>query len=107
MSKALFYIGQPSDSATALVTASQSTRTIDAATVCNTTAGAVTLTLYVVPADDSAADDVTLYKAFSIDAGASVVLSGLINQCIPSGATLNGLASAATSLTLTISGRSA
>ena len=107
MSKGLFYIGQPGTSAAAVVAASAATRTIDAATVCNPTGAAVTLTVYLVTDGDAAAADVALYSAFSVDAGATVVLSGLINQCVPAGATVSALASSGASLTLTISGRTA
>lgn len=105
MSKQLFYQGQPTDAATTLVAASQATRTIDAATVVNPTAGAVTLTLYLVQDGDAAAADVALYSAFSVAAGETVTLAALVNQCIPRNAVISGLASAAASLTLTISGR--
>lgn len=105
MSKELLYIGQPGNSNTTVVAASSSTRTIDAAWVCNATAGAVTLSVHLVPSGDSVADDVALYDAVSVAAGATVQLAALVNQCIPRAATLSMVASAAASLTVTISGR--
>lgn len=105
MSKVLIYQGQPGNSATTVVAASQSTRTIDAAWVCNPTAGAVTLSVHLVQQGDAVADDVILYDALSIASGATVALPALVNQCIPRAASVSMTASAATSLTVTISGR--
>lgn len=105
MTKVLLYQGQPADTDTTVVAASNDTRTIDAAWVCNPTAGAVTLSVHLVQSGDSVADDVILYHEISVSAGDTVALPALVNQCIPRGATLSMVASAATSLTVTISGR--
>ncbi len=106
MSKALFCHAQVADAAGIIVSSSTATRTVDAASVCNPTASAATLSLWLVPNGGSAADVTKVLHAQSIDAGTSAVLPVLINQCIPPGFTLRAQASAASALTLTVSGRS-
>lgn len=101
MSKVLLYRGQPGDSATTVVPAAPITRTIDAAWVCNSTAGAVTLTVHM--GGTTAAHMV--YSALSIGAGETVALSALVNQCIQRGEIVSMTASAAASLTVNVSGR--
>ncbi len=80
------------------------TATISQATVTNTTGGAVTITLYLVPSAGSAGDSTTILDAKSIAANTAVILSELIGHNVPAGCTIRALASAATSLTLAISG---
>ena len=104
MSKVNIYQGQVPDSATALVTATK-TQTIDAAVVCNTSASSVTLQVWIVIDGGSTGDDHKIYDALSVDADSETSLALLINHAIPAGAKLFAQASAATSLTLTISGR--
>jgi hypothetical protein len=106
MSKSLFAHAAVSNTAGVFVSASTSTRTIDAATVTNTSAGAVTLTLWQVPASGSRADANIMLDALSVDAGATVALAPLVNHAIAANATIHAEASAATSLTLMVSGRS-
>lgn len=78
---------------------------IDQFTVCNTTGGAVTVTVAVVRGGGALADANTIYKTFSVAAGATEILSGIVNQRLNSGDELRGLASAATSVAYFVSGR--
>lgn len=105
MSKRRLYTGQPAATATTVIAAGSSTRVIDAAAVCNPTAGAVVLSVHLVPSGDTVADDVIVYHEKSIAAGATETLSALVNQALEPGDTLSMTAGAATSLTVTISGR--
>ncbi|SFI84411.1 hypothetical protein [Albimonas pacifica] len=105
MSKVLLYAGQPSDSLGTIVASADVTRTIDAATVCNPTASAATLTLHIVASGGTASAADKLYHELSVDAGATVPLTGLVNQCLARGATVQAVAGTASALTLTISGR--
>jgi len=105
MSKELFYRGQPGTSDAVAIAAAATARTIDAATVHNPTGGAVTITIYIRPAATAAAAANAVYTTFSVAAGATVTLPGLINHCIKAGEVLSLLASSATSLTVFISGR--
>lgn len=105
MSKVLLGRAQPGDTATTVVTAADITRAIDAAWVCNPTAGAVTLDVHLCASGQSPADSNALYKGLSVAAGDTVSLSALVNQCIQRGSFVSMAASAASSLTVTISGR--
>jgi hypothetical protein len=96
-------ISQPGTSAAAVVSASNGTRRVVGASVCNPTAGAQTLTLYLVKSGDAAAADVALYSAQSVGAGAVVILNAALNIGLAEGDEIHALASAATSLTLTMS----
>lgn len=107
MSKSLFCHSQVATSAAVIVFGSTSTRTIDAASVCNTSASAATISLWLVPSAGSAADGNALIEALSVNAGETVILSTLINHAIPANSTIHAQASAGTSLTLIMSGRSA
>jgi hypothetical protein len=78
MSKQLFYQGQPGATSGVLVASSSATRTIDAATICNPSAGAETFTLYLVQDGDSAADDVILYHEKSVASGILLRVSRLV-----------------------------
>lgn len=101
----ILYQGQPSTSDALLYEPSNVTAYIDGATICNPTGGAVTVTISVVKGGGAMADANKQYAAFSIGAGATETLGGLLNIRMESGDELRALASAATSLTLTISGR--
>ena len=99
------YQGQPGTTAAALYTApSGRAGVVNRAVVCNPTAGAVALTLHAVPASGTAGPTNILFSAKSIAAGATEVLSELIGAVFESGQSLQGLASAAASLTLTVWG---
>ncbi len=104
MSKINLYQGQAPNAATAVYTAGIDT-TIDAASVCNPTAGAVDLSVWLAPSGAAAADANKLYDVLSVGAHSQASLSLLINQAIPKTGKLFLLASTATSLTVIIAGR--
>ncbi|WP_395652560.1 hypothetical protein [Brevundimonas sp.] len=80
--------------------------TISAATINNTTPGAVTMDAYIVPSGGTAGAANQVISALSIPAAgaAPTILAGLIGQTVPAGGTLQLKASAATSLTPFVSG---
>ena len=86
-------------------TATNVTTIIDKCTVCNTTAGAVTLTLDLVDSGGSAGASERVISALSIAAGQTYTCPEMVGQVLNSGDTLQGLASANTSLTIRVSGR--
>lgn len=77
---------------------------IDALTVANANAAARTFSLWLVPSGGSAADATLVVKDFSIAGGKSVRVLQAIGQWINPGGSLHMVASAATSLTATLSG---
>lgn len=101
----ILYQGQLTTSDAALYSPSAGTALIDAVTVCNTTGGAVTLDLSLVDGGGALAAGNQIYDSFSIGANATVSLTGLVNHRMETADQIRGLASANTSLTLTISGR--
>jgi len=78
--------------------------TISACTLTNTTAGALTATLYLVPSGGSATTSNCILSARTIAAGESFNVGSAIGQTLPAGGTLQGLASAATSIAIVASG---
>ena len=102
----IFYQGQPGTSDAELYQPGTGlVGYVDSAVVCNPTAGSQTITLAVVKGGGALADANTVYHEFTVDAGATTVLSGLLNLRLDASDEIRGLASAAASLTLTISGR--
>jgi hypothetical protein len=104
MSKINLFSGQAPSAVAAAYTATIDT-TIDAASVCNTTAGGVTLSVWLAPDGAASGNANKIYDALTIPANSQTQLSLLINQAIPRLGKLYLLASAATSLTVTIAGR--
>ena len=96
-------ISQPGLAAAAIVSTGSGSRRTVQASVCNPTAGAQTLTAYFIPSGDAAAADTAVYSALNVPAGGTVILSALMNIGIAAGDEIHALASAATSLTVTIS----
>lgn len=90
--------------ATTYYTATNVTARIDACALTNTTAGAITATLHIVPSGGSAAASNCVLSAQSIAAGATLIPPGVIGQSIEPGGTLQALASSAASITLVASG---
>jgi len=90
--------------ATYYATPTNTLTTISAMTLCNTTAEAVTATVYLVPSGGTAGADNTVLSARSLAAGESYNVSGAIGQTIPAGSTVQALAGSATSITLVASG---
>jgi hypothetical protein len=74
--------------------------TISALTATNTTGGAVTMTLHIVPSGGTASDTNKILSARSIAAGESYVVAQAIGQTLEAGATLQALAGANTSISL-------
>lgn len=77
---------------------------IQNATLTNTTAGAVTATVYLVPPSGSAGASNIKISAQSIAAGATYNCPELIGAVLLSGGTIQALASANTSITFMVSG---
>jgi hypothetical protein len=101
----ILYSGQPTTSAAAVYAPTNASALVDHAVVCNPTAGAVTLTAHVIDGGGTAADANIIYHEKSIAAGATEVLTALLNLRLEAGDEIEMLASANTSLTVTISGR--
>jgi hypothetical protein len=72
--------------------------------VCNTTGGAVTITLCIVPSGGTAAAGNAIYFGTSVAANTTLTWTGA--YVIPAGGSVQVLASAATSLTVTLAGGS-
>lgn len=70
----------------------------------NTTSGAITVTAYIVPQGGSVGDPTTILKAFSIAADTAYVSPELANIVLGPNDTLQCLASAGSSISLTASG---
>lgn len=86
-------------------TAPASTRArIDACALTNTTAGAVTATLHLVPSGGSAAVSNMVLSAKSLAAGETFIPPGAIGQWLEAGGTLQAMASAGAAITLVASG---
>ena len=104
MAKRKLYVGQPGTSSAAVYTSDNAYTSIFAATVTDVTVGAETLDVWLVPNGGSATDANKIYDAISIGAGDTVGLQFLINQTIEPGGSIHMAASAATSLTVHLSG---
>jgi hypothetical protein len=74
------------------------------ATFCNTTAGAITVTAYIVPNGGSVGDPTTVISAQSLAGHAAYVSPELSGVVLNAGDTLQCFASAATSISLNASG---
>lgn len=77
------------------------TAVIKSATACNTTGGAVSLTVHLVPNAGAAGVSNTVISARSLAAGASDNCAELINKVLPAGASIQALGLA---LTLVVGG---
>ncbi|CAO3372894.1 hypothetical protein [Azospirillum argentinense] len=79
-----------------LYTAPASTRTvIRQVALCNTTAGALTVDVYLVPSGSGATASAQVLKGFSVAAGATVEPLGIVGQVIEAGGSLRAQASGA------------
>lgn len=95
-----------SNSNTTEYTTPSLTRTIiDKFTATNITAGAVTLSIYIVPSAGSAGTSNQIIKDVSIAAGATTDFSSLQNQILATGDFISVAASAVSSITIRASGR--
>jgi len=77
---------------------------IDAMTLTNTSAAAVTVTLHLAPAGGTAGDGNVILKAKSIEPGGSYSVREALGHWLEAGGTIQALASAATAVTLVASG---
>lgn len=73
-------------------------------TLCNTSGGAVTATVYLVPASGTAGATNTVISAKSIAPGETYKCPELIGHVLESGGTLQALASAGSAITIVGSG---
>jgi len=64
---------------------------VKAAALCNTTAGAVLCTVYLVPSGGSANAATTLINAVSVAANATYTCPELVNQVIEAGGSIQAL----------------
>lgn len=90
--------------ATYYTTPANTLTTISACTLTNTTAGAVTATLYLVPSGGTAGVANCILSARTISAGESYNVGSAIGQTMAAGGFLQALAGSATSITLVASG---
>lgn len=85
-------------------TSTNASTIIDKFTVTNTTAGALTISVNLVPLAGSAADANLIVDAKSVAGGADVDLTSVVGHTLKSGGFISTLASA-TGLTIRASGR--
>jgi len=78
---------------------------IDKMTLTNTTAGAVTATIDLVDSGGSAGASERMISARSIAAGETYICPEVVGHVLNAGDTIQGLASANTSITIRASGR--
>ena len=95
---------QLTNAAATYYTATNVSARVDSCALVNTTAGAITATVHLVPSGGTATAANCILSAKSIAAGATFVPPGIIGQVIENGGTLQALASANTSITLVASG---
>lgn len=90
--------------ATTYYTATNVRARIDSFSLTNTTAGAITVTVHLVPSGGTADSTNCILSSYSIAAGQTYVPPGAIGQWLEEGGTLQASASAATSVALVVSG---
>lgn len=103
--KSLFAPNQAANATTTQYIATGLRCIIDKFTGTNTTAGAVTLTVYLVPAAGAAGVTNTIVSARSLAAGECYTFPEIVGHVLNSGDFLATLASAAASITIRGSGR--
>jgi hypothetical protein len=103
--KVLIASQQLTNSNATYYTATNVTTFIDKMTVCNTTANSVTLTLDLVPSGSSAGVSKRVISARIIAAGDTYLCPEAVGHILAPSDTIQGLASANTSLTIRSSGR--
>lgn len=96
---------QAENSQTTQYTATNCKAIIDKFTATNTTAGAVTLSVNLVVAAGSASSSNLVVSAKSLAAGETYTFPELVGQTLEASGFISTIASAATSLTLSCSGR--
>lgn len=105
MAKQILYRGQPGTGTTSGSGAISKVATIDAASVCNTTASPVTLDVYLVPSGSSAGPSNKVYSGLSIPANDQLALGLLVNQALNANDVIRFTASTPSALTVIVSGR--
>lgn len=95
---------QLTTSATTIYTATNVRSQIHAAVFTNTTGGAITITVYLVPTGQSAAAANTVISARSLAAGETYKAIELVGQWLSASDTVQALASANTSISVMIGG---
>jgi hypothetical protein len=104
-SKCLCEGTQLGTAASTLYTAPANTiATLKKVTLTNTSAGALTYTLYAVPTGGTAGPSNTIASARNIAAGQTVEVYDLCNHVLNTGDSVQGLASGATAVSIRISG---
>lgn len=91
-------------SATTYYTATLVRTRVDSCSLTNTTGGAITVSLHLVPSGGTADATNIVLSTYSVAAGQTYVPPGIIGQWIEEGGTLQAVASSATSVTLVCSG---
>jgi hypothetical protein len=99
--KAIIDAQQVASSSTLYYTSTNVVTIIDKFTATNTTAGAVTITVYVGTASASH----TIISGRSVGAGECYICPEMVGQVLNAGDTIYAVASAATSITIRASGR--
>lgn len=77
---------------------------IDACALTNSTVGAVTATMHLVPSGGTATASNMILSAKSLAAGETLIVPGAIGQWLEAGGTIQALASAISSIDLVASG---
>lgn len=95
---------QVASSATDYIPAVTIKTRIDKVTVTNPTSTARTITFYIIPSGGSAGDSTTITKTYSVPGTSTWNCPDLVGQILTIGDKLQAVASAATALTLMISG---
>lgn len=104
--KTLIQSKQASNSATTEYTAPTSTKAvIHRFTATNTTAGAITLTIHIVPSGSAVGASNMVLSALSIAANTTTDITQIQDHVLDAGDSIAVLASAATSITIRCSGR--
>lgn len=96
---------QLENSQTSQYTASGVRAIIDKATVTNTSAANVTLSVNIVTSGDTAGDENLIVKAKTLFPSETYTCPELVGQVLEPGSFISTIAGAATSLTMRISGR--
>ena len=103
--KELIASKQAPNSQTTEYTATNVRTIIDKFTGTNTSGGAVTLSVNLVPSGGSAGASNLIVDAKSINANETYTFPELVGQVLDSGSFISVIASAATSITIRVSGR--
>ena len=95
---------QISDSAATIYTATNGAAIIKKVPLSNTTGSSRTVDMHIVAAGGSAAVTNQILEAYAVAANTTASPDVMVNQIIPKGAFLQALASAASAITVIISG---